>query len=61
MVAQTDVPVNAFGKILSRVGENNSNALLGKQGVCIYKRSNPRFPAMPETAGFACWEASQTL
>jgi len=61
MVAQTDVPVNGFGEILSRAGENNSHALLGKQGVCIYKRSKPRFPAMPETAGFACWEASQTL
>ena len=42
-------------KFLSRVGENNSHALLGKQGVCIYKRSNLRFPALPETAGFACW------
>ena len=49
MVAQTDVPVNAFGKILSRAGENNSHALLGKQGICIYKRSNLRFPALPET------------
>ena len=43
------------GKILSRASENNSHALLGKQGVCIYKRSNPRFPAMPETVGSACW------
>lgn len=33
----------------------------GKLGVCIYKRSKPRFPAMPETAGFACWEVSQAL
>jgi hypothetical protein len=41
MAAQTVVPVNAFGEILSRVGENNSHALLGKQGVCIYKRSKP--------------------
>ena len=44
MVAQTDVPVNAFGKILSRANENNSYALLGKQGVCIYKRSKPTVP-----------------
>jgi len=50
-----------LGKFLSRADENNSHALLGKQGVCIYKRSKPRFPAMLETAGFACWEASQTL
>ena len=42
-------------KFLSRADENNSHALLGKQGVCIYKRSNLRFPALPETAGFACW------
>jgi hypothetical protein len=41
MAAQTVVPVNAFGEILSRVGENNSHALLGKQGVCIYKRTKP--------------------
>ena len=38
-----------LGKILSRAGENSSHALLGKQGVCIYKRSKPRFPTMPET------------
>ena len=37
------------GKILSKAGENNSHALLGKQGVCIYKRLNLRFPALPET------------
>ncbi len=45
----------ALGKILSRAGENNSSALLGKQGVCIYKHSKPRFPALPETAVSACW------
>ena len=28
-------------KFLSRADENNSHALLGKQGVCIYKRSKP--------------------
>ncbi len=33
-----------LGKILSRAGENSSHALLGKQGVCIYKRSKPAVP-----------------
>jgi len=61
MVAQTDVPVNAFEKILPRAGGQYRLSLLGKLGVCIYKRSKPRFPAMPETVGFACWEASQAL
>lgn len=49
MVAQTDVPVNAFEEILSRAGGQYRLSLLGKLGVCIYKRSKPRFPAMPET------------
>ncbi|WP_161846845.1 hypothetical protein [Pseudoflavonifractor sp. 524-17] len=49
MVSQTDVPVNALGKILSRAGASYGDALCGKLGVCIYKRSKPRFPAMPET------------
>ena len=30
-----------LGKFLSRVGENKIHALLGKQGVCIYKCSKP--------------------
>ena len=29
---------------MSRAGENNSYALLGKQGVCIYKRLKPTVP-----------------
>lgn len=33
MVAQTDVPVNAFGKILSRDGASYGDALCGKLGV----------------------------
>jgi len=61
MVAQTDASVNAFEEILSKVGASYGYALCGKQGICIYKRSKPRFPAMPETVGFACWEASQSL
>ena len=33
MVAQTDVPVNAFGKILSRAGASCGDALCDKLGV----------------------------
>lgn len=33
MVAQTDVPVNAFGEILSRAGASCGDALCDKLGV----------------------------
>ena len=61
MEEQTDVSVNAFEKILSRVIGQYGLSLLGRQGVCIYKRSKPAVPGDAGNRGFACWEASETL
>ena len=61
MVAQTDVPVNAFAEIFVEGRRKQQPCATGQAGRLYIQTLKATVPDDAGNRGFACWDASQTL